>query len=62
MLSEIAGHMGSGQGTTAKMLETRSAMDPELSDEVLAKLGQTRNNVLALYCSSKTRKRLRLRT
>lgn len=42
-LSEIAHHMGWGQSTAAKMLETYAAMDPNLSDSVLAKLDQIRN-------------------
>jgi hypothetical protein len=44
-LSEIAGHMGWGQGTVAKTLETYSAMDPDLSDGVLVKLDQIRNKI-----------------
>lgn len=44
-LSEIAHHMGWGQSTAAKMLETYSAMDPDMSDSVLVKLDQIRNKI-----------------
>ncbi len=44
-LSEIAIHMGWGQATAAKMLDTYSAMDPDLSDSVLVKLEEIRNKI-----------------